>query len=176
MVTQSPNPLAVVKLSWETIKPTYGQNRYEPPYDPDNRYEHAGDGIIASTILLSVDTSVGGAETMSIMSVSLPDPLVQQMDTLTKERGFAGRSDFVRAAVREFVQQLVSDPMRSGRRSATITLLYPEELERRVAEVAHDQSKVITSMMHANAGRGRCVTVYIVEGDAEAIQRLTVRF
>src|SRR5256885_262504 len=91
---------------------------------------------------------------MSIMSVSLPDPLVQQMDTLTKERGFAGRSDFVRAAVREFVQQLVSDPMRSGRRSATITLLYPEELERRVAEVAHDQSKGITSMMHANAGRG----------------------
>src|SRR5438445_409532 len=130
MVTRSPNPLAVVKLSWETIKPTYGQNRYEPPYDPDNRYEHAGDGIIASTILLSVDTSVGGAETMSIMSVSLPDPLVQQMDTLTKERGFAGRSDFVRAAVREFVQQLVSDPMRSGRRSATITLLYPRAIRR----------------------------------------------
>jgi len=175
-VTRSRKPLALVKLSWETIKPTYGQNRYERPYDPDNRYEHAGDRIIASTILLSVVTSVGRAETMSIMSVSLPDPLVQQMDTLTKERGFAGRSDFVRAAVREFVQQLVSDPMRSGRRSATITLLYPEALERRVAEVAHDQSKVITSMMHANAGRGRCVTVYIVEGDAEAIQRLTVRF
>src|SRR2546426_46234 len=176
MVTRSPNPLAVVKLSWETIKPTYGQNRYEPPYDPDNRYEHAGDGIIASTILLSVDTSVGGAETMSIMSVSLPDPLVQQMDTLTKERGFAGRSDFVRAAVREFVQQLVSDPMRSGRRSATITLLYPEALERRVAEVAHDQSKVITSMMHANAGRGRCVTVYIAEGDAGGRRESTILF
>src|SRR2546430_9716696 len=113
---------------------------------------------------------------MSIMSVSLAVALVQRMDSVTKERGFAGRSDFVRAAVREVVQQLVSDPMRSGRRSATITLLYPEELERRVAEVAHDQSKVITSMMHANAGRGRCVTVYIVEGDAGAIQRLTVRF
>src|SRR5436309_666574 len=35
---------------------------------------------------------------MSIMSVSLPDPLVDQMDALTKERGFAGRSDFVGAA------------------------------------------------------------------------------
>src|SRR5256885_8649006 len=112
---------------------------------------------------------------MSIMSVSLPDPLVQQMDTLTKERGFAGRSDFVRAAVREFVQQLVSDPMKRGRRSATITLLYPEELERRVAEVAHD-TKIVRSMMHAHAGKGRCVTVYIVEGEAEAIQQLTVRF
>ena len=113
---------------------------------------------------------------MSIMSVSLPDPLVDQMDALTKERGFAGRSDFVRAAVREFVQQLGSDPVRGGRRSATITLLYPEALERRVAEVAHDNSKVITSMMHTNAGKGRCVTVYIVEGETDAIQRLTVRF
>jgi CopG family nickel-responsive transcriptional regulator len=113
---------------------------------------------------------------MSIMSISLPDTLVDQMDSLTKERGFAGRSDFVRAAVRDFVQQLLSDQMRSGRRSATITLLYPEALERRVAEVAHDHSKVVTSMMHTNAGRGRCVTVYIVEGEADAIQKLTVRF
>src|SRR2546428_13891917 len=113
---------------------------------------------------------------MSIMSVSLPDSLVQQMDGLTKERGFAGRSDFVRAAIRDFIQQLMLDQTKHGKHSATITLLYPEELERRVAEVAHDHSKLVTSMMHAHAGRGRCVTVYIVEGDAEAIQRLTVRF
>src|SRR6059036_3791633 len=106
---------------------------------------------------------------MSIMSVSLPDSLVQQMDGLTKERGFAGRSDFVRAAIRDFVQQLMLDQTKRGKHSATITLLYPEELERRVAEVAHDHSKLVTSMMHAHAGRGRCVTVYIVEGEGEAI-------
>src|SRR5436190_19605314 len=107
---------------------------------------------------------------MSIMSVSLPDPLVDQMDALTKERGFAGRSDSVPAAVREFVQQLGSDPIRGGRRSATITRLYPEAPERRVADVAHASSKVRTSMMHTNAGEGRCGTVYIVEGETGAIQ------
>jgi CopG family transcriptional regulator, nickel-responsive regulator len=113
---------------------------------------------------------------MSIMSVSLPDSLVQQMDGLTKERGFAGRSDFVRAAVRDFIQQLMLDQTKRGKHSATITLLYPEELERRVAEVAHDHSKLVTSMMHAHAGRGRCVTVYIVEGEGEAIHQLTTEF
>jgi len=41
------------------------------------------------------------------MSVSLPESLVQQMDGLTKERGFAGRSDFVRAAVRDFITREV---------------------------------------------------------------------
>jgi len=112
---------------------------------------------------------------MAIMSVSLPEQLVEQMDALTKERGFAGRSDFIRAAVRDLVQQLAQEQMKRGRRSATITLLYPEELERRVAEVAHD-TKIVRSMMHAHAGKGRCVTVYIVEGEAEAIQQLTVRF
>ena len=60
---------------------------------------------------------------MSIMSVSLPDSLVQQMDGLTKERGFAGRSDFVRAAIRDFVQQLMLDQTKRGKHSATITLL-----------------------------------------------------
>ena len=113
---------------------------------------------------------------MSIMSVSLPAALVQQMDGLTKERGFAGRSDFVRAALRDFIQQLMSDQTKRGRRSATITLLYPEDLERRVAEIAHDHSKLVTSMMHTQTGRGRCVTVYIVEGEGEAIHQLTAKF
>jgi CopG family nickel-responsive transcriptional regulator len=113
---------------------------------------------------------------MGIMSVSLPEQLVEQMDALIAERGFAGRSDFVRASVREFIHQLSQEQTRKGRRSATVTVLYPEELERRVAEVAHDFSKIITSMMHAHAGRGRCVTVYITDGDSEAIQGLTTRF
>jgi CopG family nickel-responsive transcriptional regulator len=113
---------------------------------------------------------------MSIMSVSLPEQLVEQMDAHIAERGFAGRSDFVRAAVRDLIHQLSQDQTRKGRRSATVTLLYPEELERRVAEVAHDFSKIIKSMMHAHAGQGRCVTVYITEGDSESIQSLTTRF
>src|SRR2546427_12894455 len=112
---------------------------------------------------------------MSIMSVSLPDSLVQQMDSLTKERGFAGRSDFVRAAIRDFIQQLMLDQTKRGKHSATITLLYPEELERRVAEVAHDHSKLVTPMMHPHARRGRRARVYSVQGEGEAIPQLTAK-
>src|SRR2546427_9043586 len=98
---------------------------------------------------------------MAIMSVSLPEQLVEQMDALTKERGFAGRSDFIRAAVQDLVQQLAQEQMKRGRRSATITLLYPEELERRVAEVAH-HTKIVRSMMHAHAGKSQFGSVYIL--------------
>jgi len=110
-----------------------------------------------------------------VVSVSLPDTLVKEVDRLIEFQGYTGRSDFMRAALRDFVQQLHADDRKAGRRSATLTVLYPVELERRVGEVAHDFSPVITSTMHAHVGGGRCLTVYIADGDSERIRELTAR-
>jgi len=112
---------------------------------------------------------------MAVVSVSLPDSLVREVDRLIGVHGYAGRSDIIRAALRDFVQSVAGEEKRSGRRSATLTALYPVALERRVGEVAHDFSGVVTSTMHAHVGNGRCLTVYIAEGDVDRIRELTAR-
>ncbi len=113
---------------------------------------------------------------MGIISVSLPDGLAEQMDKLIAERGYSGRSDFIRAAVRDFIYPLVQEDNRTGARSATMTLVYPTSIEKKVSEVAHEYGSIITSLMHSHVGRERCVTVYIVEGDSGAIRRFTAEF
>ncbi|HEV8594605.1 MAG TPA: CopG family ribbon-helix-helix protein [Thermoplasmata archaeon] len=113
---------------------------------------------------------------MGIISVSLPDALVDQMDKLAQARGYSGRSDFIRAALREHVYQLGQEQAHRGRRSATITLLYPDELERNVSEINHAFGKLVKSFIHSHVGHGKCVTVFIVEGEGEAIQKLTTQF
>lgn len=113
---------------------------------------------------------------MRIISVSLPDPLVDQMDRLVGSRGYSGRSDFIRAALRDHVYQLGQEEAYHGRRSATITLLYPDELERNVSEINHAFGKLVKSFIHSHVGNGKCVTVFIVEGEAELIHKLTTRF
>lgn len=113
---------------------------------------------------------------MGIISVSLPDALATQMDRMIGEHGYAGRSDFIRAAVRDFMHSLMEGARRSGRRTATMTLVYPTALERKVSAVAHDQGPLVTSVMHSHVGKERCVTVYIVEGDADRIRRLATEF
>jgi len=113
---------------------------------------------------------------LGIISVSLADALVDQMDRLVSARGYSGRSDFIRAALRDHVHQLGQEQAHRGRRSATITLLYPDELERKVSEINHAAGRIVKSLMHSHLGNGKCVTVFVVEGEAEQVQKLTTQF
>ncbi|HET6403518.1 MAG TPA: CopG family ribbon-helix-helix protein [Candidatus Thermoplasmatota archaeon] len=105
---------------------------------------------------------------MAVVSVSLPDTLVEQADAFIAERGYAGRSELVRAALRDFLAHEASPP--SGHRSATLTLLYPEGHERKVGEIRHDFTDIVRSMMHGHA-RGYCVEVFVLEGPGKRIQQ-----
>lgn len=112
---------------------------------------------------------------MVVVSISLPPSLVKEVDRLADSGGYSGRSDFVRASLREFVNAQASQEKHHGERSATLTALYPAQIERRVGEIAHDFSDVIRSMMHAHVGKDRCITVYITDGDAQRIRELAAR-
>lgn len=108
---------------------------------------------------------------MAIVSVSLPDDVLARLDAAVETRGFAGRSEAVRAALRDFLK----DPAdRKGRRAATLTLVYDEGQERRIAEIKHGSGDVVRSMMHAHAG-DRCVEMLMLEGDAGEMRRLADR-
>lgn len=105
---------------------------------------------------------------MAVVSVSLPDSLVEQADAFIGERGYAGRSELVRAALRDFLAHEAGAT--AGQRSATLTLLYPEGHERKIGEIRHDFTDIVRSMMHGHA-KGSCVEVFVLEGAAKRIQQ-----
>lgn len=106
---------------------------------------------------------------MAVVSVSLPDSLVEQADAFITDRGYAGRSELVRAALRDFLAH-EAQPSGGGQRSATLTLLYPEGHERKVGEVRHDFTDIVRSMMHGHV-KGLCVEVFVLEGPGKRIQQ-----
>ncbi|HLE97712.1 MAG TPA: CopG family ribbon-helix-helix protein [Candidatus Thermoplasmatota archaeon] len=108
---------------------------------------------------------------MAVVSISLPDAVLDRLDSFVAARGFAGRSEAVRASLRELMRETSE---RRGRRAATLTLVYEEGQERRIAEIKHDHSSVVKSMMHNHAD-GRCVEMILLEGDAAEIRRLADR-
>lgn len=109
---------------------------------------------------------------MAIVSISAPDDLVARMDALAEREGYAGRSEFVRAALRDFIGTQDAERAASGRVLATITLAYREGSERRVAEVKHEFTSVVTSMLHSHAPPSLCVEVLVVSGDAARVRGL----
>src|SRR5438552_16845391 len=105
--------------------------RHDRPYHKD------------SWIVMKLRRAV--SETMSVVSVSLPPELVAQADAAIASQEYGGRSELVRAALRDFLSR-IADHATERRRTATLTLLYPDGSERRIADIRHDHTDVVRSM------------------------------
>jgi len=103
-----------------------------------------------------------------VISVSLPDSLAQDLDAFSHARGYSGRSELVRAALRDFLARETT-MTREGPGTATLTLLYDEGNERAIGEIRHNHTDIVTSMMHSHAA-GHCVEVFVINGPRERLR------
>lgn len=107
---------------------------------------------------------------MAVISISLPDPLLKQLDQAIAREGYSGRSEALRAAVRALVRS--SRAPATGRISAVLTLAYPEEAEGSISALLHRSSGLIESMVHTHTPGRRCVTLLVLSGEAGRLQEL----
>lgn len=107
---------------------------------------------------------------MSVVSASLPDGLVQEMDTAIEAGGYKGRSAFLRAALRHFLQS--QERTRPGHQHGSITIAYPHGKEARVSDVRHAFHDVVLSMMHTHCEPDLCMDVLLVGGPGPRVQEL----
>lgn len=105
---------------------------------------------------------------MAVVSISLPDTLLEEAEALVQERGYAGRSELVRAALRDFIARHDSDAS-EGRRTATLTLVYAHGHERVFSVIRHHHLDVVRTALHSHSGE-RCVELFVLEGDAARIR------
>lgn len=105
---------------------------------------------------------------MAVVSISLPEALLDEVDRSVGERGYAGRSELFRSAVRDLLNEAVQAPA-EGARTATLTLVYPDEAEREVGDARHAFNDIVQSMMHGHT-EAFCVEMFMLEGEAERIR------
>ncbi|MGB0652972.1 MAG: CopG family ribbon-helix-helix protein [Thermoplasmatota archaeon] len=109
---------------------------------------------------------------MQVISISLPMDLLTEVEGL-QERGYAGRSEAVRAALRHFLQSLREEEDLTGSTSAAVVTSYQEAVQHRIAQVRHDHGDVVRSMLHHHSRSNHdCVESLIVEGDAARVRSL----
>jgi CopG family nickel-responsive transcriptional regulator len=105
-----------------------------------------------------------------VVSVSMPDSLLAELDKLVGQAPFAGRSDAVQAALVQFLaEQRSSGESPRERQQAVLTLCFGKQDERRVAAVKHDFGDVIRSMMHTHLQGEDCVEVFVADGPASRV-------
>ncbi len=104
------------------------------------------------------------------LSASLPDELVDAMDAAIAGGSYRGRSEFVRAALRD--RLTTSHPPAGKHVHGSITVLYPHEKEARISEVRHAFHDVVLSLMHTHCEPETCMDVLLVGGSPQRVQDL----
>lgn len=104
---------------------------------------------------------------MVVISISLPDRLLERGDAFIEERGYAGRSELFRAAVRDLLNEQLRDV--EGDRTATLTVVYPDEVQEAIGDVRHRFGDIVGSMMHGHT-QDHCTEMFMLEGPGERVQ------
>jgi CopG family nickel-responsive transcriptional regulator len=112
--------------------------------------------------------------TATRFSVSLPPALLEQLDEMTREKGYDNRSlaiaDMIRAQLVEHRQK--SD---TGEIAGTITLVYDHHkmhVQETLTDIQHDHHEVILSTVHVHLDHHNCLEVLIVRGRASVIRKI----
>ncbi len=109
---------------------------------------------------------------MSIISISLNEKILKEMDRLKEDLGFSGRSEVIRAACRALLSENREREALSGSLNSMIVVVHDQKAEGAVTEIKHDFEDIISTQIHNNLKGGKCLEVFILEGKAERIRQL----
>jgi CopG family nickel-responsive transcriptional regulator len=109
---------------------------------------------------------------LTIISLSIPDSLLEQIDETIKEKGFVSRSEIARQALRMYLTEDLKIEDIEGEAIATVTLIYREDADRRrILEAQHVHSGLVSTFLHTHIHKGFCLEVIILKGQAALIRK-----
>lgn len=111
---------------------------------------------------------------VSRISVSLPQDLLKQFDRVVSARGFESRSqaivEMIRDRIMEHQKQLGEEIM-----AGTITLVYDHStcgLQKQLADLQHRHVNEVISSLHVNLVQAHIMEVILVQGPASHLQHI----
>jgi len=113
---------------------------------------------------------------MTIVSVSLNDDILSEIDKLQKALGFSGRSEIVRAGIRNLLAEEKDRQNLSGHLFAVLLAIHDEKSDDQVTEMGHGYDKLITTHIHNKIEGDRCLEIFLLKGDAEEVKDMTKKF
>ncbi|MDH3676842.1 MAG: CopG family ribbon-helix-helix protein [Nitrosopumilus sp.] len=113
---------------------------------------------------------------MPIVSISLNDEILKELDKLQKSMGFSGRSEAIRAGIRTFVSEEKQKSDLSGNIHAILLVVHNDEFDHVVSGITHNFEDLITTHLHSKIEKEKCMELFVIDGDAEKVSSMTKDF
>ena len=113
---------------------------------------------------------------MPIVSISLNDEILSELDKLQSSMGFSGRSEAIRAGIRAFVTEEKQKSDLSGNIHAILLVVHNDEFDHVVSGITHNFEDLITTHLHSKIEKEKCMELFVIDGDAEKVSIMTKDF
>jgi CopG family nickel-responsive transcriptional regulator len=109
---------------------------------------------------------------MAVVSVSMPDELLERIDEFSEEHGYTGRSEVVREAARNLLGEFQDRRLEDRELMGIVTVTFDYEttsVEERMMGLRHEHDDLVASNVHSHVGDHYCMELFILEGNLEEI-------
>ena len=113
---------------------------------------------------------------MPVVSLSLPEQMVKDIDEIQETVGFAGRSELVRAAIRMMLGDVREKEEIEGVAAAVIVVGHGVEDEEPVTRLKHRFEDIVRTHVHSKVSHEDCVEVFILSGEGRRITAMKREF
>ena len=109
---------------------------------------------------------------MTVVSVSMPEELLNRIDAFAEEHGYTGRSEVVREASRNLLGEFEDTRLEDRDLIAIVTVLFNYEttsVEERMMHLRHEHESLVASNFHSHVGNHYCMELFVLEGELTEI-------
>ena len=109
---------------------------------------------------------------MGVVSISMPDSLLERVDAFVDEHGYSGRSEAVREGTRTLLEEFRKETVDGESQVCTVTVTFDycqPAVQQRLTGVRHEHEAIVSTTTHTHAGDQYCVELFVLEGTTDAI-------
>jgi len=109
---------------------------------------------------------------MTVVSVSMPENLLNRIDSFADEHGYTGRSEVVREASRNLLGEFEDKRLEDRELIAIVTVLFNYEttsVEEQMMRLRHEHEGLVASNFHSHVGNHYCMELFVLEGRLDEI-------
>jgi len=109
---------------------------------------------------------------MVVVSVSMPEELLERIDGFAEEHGYTGRSEVIREASRDLLGEFEDKKLEGRELMGIVTVVFDYEttsVEERMMRLRHEHEELVASNFHSHVGDHRCMELFVLEGDLAEI-------
>jgi CopG family nickel-responsive transcriptional regulator len=109
---------------------------------------------------------------MSVVSISMPETLLDRIDDFADDHGYSGRSEVVREGTRTLLEEFQTPSPGKREQMCTVTVLFEYRhpaVQQRLTGVRHEYDATVTATTHAHVGDRYCLELFVLEGPTETM-------